>query len=145
MGLKYGDWAVQKFGTGPTRVDALEFLLERLQNLHKECIQHRNDCLPPNELVMPAAFIIFQNRRAQVKILSLQMENASKFYAFQFLVILDCSTMNLSSKRCLKDLCIKMVSLCFLSSTGSIPWPPLQIFSDFQAPNLFNFVLKRTL
>ena len=66
VGLKYGDWATAKYGTGPTRVDALDFAVEKLKALHKECLKHQKDCLPPNEKVMPAAFITFKTCRTQV-------------------------------------------------------------------------------
>ena len=65
--MKYGDWATEKYGSGPVRVDALEFMVERVKQLEKDCDRLGKDCLPPNERVMPAAFVTFTSRRCQAR------------------------------------------------------------------------------
>ena len=67
VGPQYGQWGVQKFGTKPARVDALSFYQERLQALLQEVEQAQARCLPPNEKVMPAAFVTFTQRHCEVR------------------------------------------------------------------------------
>ena len=48
-------------------MDALSFYQERLQALLQEVEQAQTRCLPPNEHVMPAAFVTFTQRRCEVR------------------------------------------------------------------------------
>ena len=48
-------------------------LVERLKAARLECLHHRNDCLPPNEKPMPAAFITFKQCRSQVPIFAFML------------------------------------------------------------------------
>ncbi len=50
-GLQYGKWGQDKYGKKPVKVDSIEFLADRLQELEKEikeqqvgqgCCQHQN-------------------------------------------------------------------------------------------------------
>jgi len=75
VGLQYGQWGVDKYGSSPTRVDTLSFYPQRLKALLEEIRQAQNGlgfraqngCLPPNEQAMPAAFVTFSKRKCQVQ------------------------------------------------------------------------------
>jgi hypothetical protein len=66
VGLQYGQWGIDNYGNSPTRVEALSFYPDRLKALLEEIRQAQDECLPPNEQVMPAAFVTFYKRKCQV-------------------------------------------------------------------------------
>lgn len=67
VGLQFGQWGIDNFGTSPTRVDTLAFYPSRLRALLQEIKEAQQRCLPPNESIMPAAFVTFTRRKTQVQ------------------------------------------------------------------------------
>ena len=66
VGIQYGQWGIDKYGTSPSRVDTLAFYPARLKALVGEIEDAKQRCLPPHEDVMPAAFVTFTRRKTQV-------------------------------------------------------------------------------
>ena len=66
VGLQYGQWGIEKYGNSPVRVDPMTFYPSRLKALLQEIREAQQRCLPPEENVMPAAFVTLSKRKSQV-------------------------------------------------------------------------------
>lgn len=66
VGLQYGQWGIEKYGNSPVRVDPMTFYPSRLKALLVEIREAQQRCLPPDENVMPAAFVTLSKRKSQV-------------------------------------------------------------------------------
>ncbi|KAK9843537.1 hypothetical protein WJX81_008012 [Elliptochloris bilobata] len=65
LGLTYGSWGIDRYGTKPTQVDALAFYADRLRELLSQIAAEKETAMPPNESAMPSALTTFRERRDQ--------------------------------------------------------------------------------
>ena len=66
-GSQYGEWGIQKYGREKCKVDALEFYRERIQALADAIKRGSEHLLRDPDATLPAAFITFKTRTAQVR------------------------------------------------------------------------------
>ena len=67
VGLQYGQWGIENYGSSPVRVESLSFYPARLKAVLQETKEAQQRCLPPDENAMPAAFVTFRRRKCQVQ------------------------------------------------------------------------------
>uniref|UniRef100_A0AAD5H1R9 ERD4-related membrane protein n=1 Tax=Chlorella ohadii TaxID=2649997 RepID=A0AAD5H1R9_9CHLO len=65
IGATMGAWGKEKYGMKPKKVEALEFLRDRLTELRRAIKEAQEEALEPGH-VFPAAFATFRNRTSQV-------------------------------------------------------------------------------
>lgn len=63
IGPRYGAWGTEKYGRKPVKVNAYEFMRERMNYLRDEVLKSQKDS---HEVVQPSAFVTFRSRRSQV-------------------------------------------------------------------------------
>lgn len=65
IGPTMGAWGSEKYGMKPKKVEAFEFLRDRLTELRRAILEAQEEALEPGR-VFPAAFATFRNRTSQV-------------------------------------------------------------------------------